>query len=69
VLRSYPRCDQKTAIPFVDYALERLPFPVQVIQTDNCAEFQSAFSLPRPRQRRRPPLNQTPNAFTASGLR
>jgi len=43
VLRIYPRCDQKTAIQFVDYVLERLPFPVQAIQTDNGAEFQSAF--------------------------
>ena len=43
VLRIYPRCDQKTAIQFVDYVLERLPFPAQVIQTDNGAEFQSAF--------------------------
>ena len=43
MLRIYPRCDQKTAIQFVDYVLERLPFPVQVIQTDNGAEFQSAF--------------------------
>jgi transposase InsO family protein len=43
VLRIYPRCDQKTAIQFVDCVLERLPFPVQVIQTDNGAEFQSAF--------------------------
>jgi transposase InsO family protein len=43
VLRIYPRCDQKTAIQFVDYVLERLPFQVQVIQTDNGAEFQSAL--------------------------
>ncbi|MEE2852444.1 MAG: IS481 family transposase [Actinomycetota bacterium] len=43
VLRIYPRCDQKTAIQFVDYVLERLPFAVQVVQTDNGAEFQSAF--------------------------
>ena len=42
-LRIYPRCDQKTAIQFIDYVLERLPFPVQIIQTDNGAEFQSAF--------------------------
>ena len=41
MLRIYPRCDQKTAIQFVDYVLERLPFPVQTIQTDNGAEFQS----------------------------
>jgi transposase InsO family protein len=43
VLRIYPRCDQKTAIQFVDYVLERLPFSVQIVQTDNGAEFQSAF--------------------------
>ncbi|MFF1488783.1 IS481 family transposase [Streptomyces sp. NPDC058319] len=43
VLRIYPRCDQKTAIQFLDYLLERLPFRVEVIQTDNGAEFQSAF--------------------------
>jgi transposase InsO family protein len=43
VLRIYPRCDQKTAIQFVDYVLERMPFQAQVIQTDNGAEFQSAF--------------------------
>jgi len=35
VLRIYRRCDQKTAIQFVDYVLERLPFSVQIIQTDN----------------------------------
>jgi transposase InsO family protein len=43
VLRIYPRLNQKTAIQFVDYVLERLPFPVQVIQTDHGAEFGSAF--------------------------
>ncbi|MFD9225258.1 IS481 family transposase [Streptomyces sp. NPDC060064] len=43
VLRIYPRCDQKAAIQFLDYLLERLPFRVEVIQTDNGAEFQSAF--------------------------
>jgi transposase InsO family protein len=43
VLRIYPACNQKTAIQFLDYLLERLPFQVQVIQTDNGAEFQSAF--------------------------
>ena len=43
VLRIYNRLNQKTAIQFVDYVLERLPFLVQVIQTDNGAEFQSAF--------------------------
>jgi transposase len=34
VLRIYPALNQKTAIQFVDYVLERLPFLVQVIQTD-----------------------------------
>jgi transposase InsO family protein len=43
VLRIYPRCDQKTAIQFLDYLLERLPFQVQVVQTDNGAEFASSF--------------------------
>jgi len=43
VLRAFPRCDQKTSIQFLDYLLERLPFKVQVIQTDNGAEFQGQF--------------------------
>lgn len=43
VLRIYPQLNQKTAIQFVDYMLSRLPFQVEVIQTDNGAEFQSAF--------------------------
>ena len=38
-----PALDQKTAIQFVDYVLQRLPFRVEVIQTDNGAEFRSAF--------------------------
>jgi len=43
VLRIYPQLNQKTAIQFLDYVLQRLPFQVQVVQTDNGAEFQSAF--------------------------
>jgi transposase InsO family protein len=43
VLRVYPRLDQKTAIQFADYVLERLPFQVQVVQTDNGSEFGSSF--------------------------
>jgi transposase len=43
VLRVYPRADQKSAIQFLDYVLERMPFRVERIQTDNGAEFQSAF--------------------------
>ena len=43
VLRIYPKLNQQTAIQFLDYVLSRLPFRVEVIQTDNGAEFQSAF--------------------------
>ena len=43
VLRIYDRNNQKTAIPFVDYVLEKLPFRVESIQTDNGAEFQAPF--------------------------
>ena len=35
VLRIYPKCNQKTAIQFLDYLLAKLPFRVEVIQTDN----------------------------------
>ena len=43
VLRIYPRNNQKTAIQFLDYVLEKLPFQVEGVQTDNGAEFQGAF--------------------------
>ena len=43
MLRIYPRNDQKTAIQFLDYVLEKLPFQVEVVQTDNGAEFQGAL--------------------------
>jgi transposase InsO family protein len=43
VLRIYDRCNQQTAIQFLDYLLERLPFRVEVIQTDNGVEFGSSF--------------------------
>jgi transposase InsO family protein len=43
VLRAYPRCNQKTAIQFLDYLLARLPFRVDVIQTDNGGEFGTQF--------------------------
>ena len=43
ILRIYERCNQKTAIQFADYVLEKLPFEVQAIQTDNGSEFQSGF--------------------------
>jgi transposase InsO family protein len=43
VLRIYDRLDQKRAIQFVDYVLEKLPFSVEQIQTDNGSEFASQF--------------------------
>lgn len=43
VLRAYPRCNQRTAIQFLDYLLARLPFRVDVIQTDNGGEFGAQF--------------------------
>lgn len=45
VLKIYDRLDQKTAIRFVDYVLEKLPFKVDLIQTDNGSEFQSSFHV------------------------
>ena len=43
VLRIYRTLNQKTAIQFTDYVAERLPFQIQVIQTDNGPEFGTAF--------------------------
>jgi transposase InsO family protein len=43
VLRIYDRLNQDSAIRFLDYVLEKLPFKVEVIQTDNGAEFGSRF--------------------------
>jgi len=43
VLRIYDRLNQRTAIQFVDYVMEKLPFAVELIQTDNGSEFQSQF--------------------------
>lgn len=43
VLRIYDRLNQITAIQFIDYVLEKLPFRVEVIQTDNGSEFQAGF--------------------------
>jgi transposase InsO family protein len=43
VLRAYPRCDQKTAIAFIDDVMAKLPFAVERIQTDNGSEFGASF--------------------------
>ncbi len=39
----YNRHTQANAINFVDYVLERFPFRVHTIQTDNGHEFQAKF--------------------------
>jgi transposase len=43
VLRAYPRCDQKTAIAFIDDVMAKLPFAVERVQTDNGSEFGASF--------------------------
>ena len=43
VLKIYERNNQKTAIQFLDYVCQKLPFRIDVIQTDNGAEFGSQF--------------------------
>jgi transposase InsO family protein len=43
VLKVYDACNQRTAILFIDEVIRRLPFRLQVVQTDNGAEFQSQF--------------------------
>ena len=43
VLKIYDACNQSTAIRFFDDVRRRLPFRIQVVQTDNGAEFQSGF--------------------------
>ena len=43
VLRIYDRLNQKTAIQFADFLLDKFPFRVEAIQTDNGSESQSAF--------------------------
>jgi transposase len=45
VLKAYPRCNQKTAIQLLDYLLQKLPFRVALIQTDNGGEFGSQFHV------------------------
>ncbi len=43
MLKIYDKCNQKTAMQFIDEVIRRLPFRILVVQTDNGAEFQSAF--------------------------
>ncbi len=43
MLRICDKLNQKTAIQFADFLLDKFPFRVEAIQTDNGSEFQSAF--------------------------
>jgi len=43
VLKIYDKCNQKTAIDFINDVINRLPFRILTVQTDNGAEFQSNF--------------------------
>ncbi len=43
VLKIYDKNNQKTAIQFLDYVAQKLPFRIDVIQTDNGSEFGSQF--------------------------
>jgi hypothetical protein len=40
ILKIHDKNNQKTAIQFIDYALSRLPFKTEVIQTKNGPKFQ-----------------------------
>ncbi len=44
VLKVYDACNQRAAMQFIDEVRRRLPFRLHVVQTDNGAEFQSAFT-------------------------
>lgn len=42
-MKIYPKHNQKTAIEFIDYVLNKFPFRVHTIRTDNGHEFQARF--------------------------
>jgi len=42
-MKIYPKHNQKTAIEFIDYVLDKFPFRVHTIRTDNGHEFQTRF--------------------------
>jgi hypothetical protein len=45
VLKIYDTCSQSTAVAFANEVIRRLPFRIDVVQTDNGAEFQSNWHL------------------------
>jgi transposase InsO family protein len=42
-LRIYERHNQKTAIKFIDHVIEKFPFRIHTVRTDNGHEFQAQF--------------------------
>lgn len=42
-LKIYPKHTQQNAIDFIDYVIEKFPFRIQTIRTDNGHEFQAKF--------------------------
>jgi Integrase core domain len=63
VLRLYERCNQKTAIQFVDYVAERL-FPIEVIQTEQRFRVRAYLPLARSGQGNQPRLHQAGHPAT-----
>lgn len=43
-LRTYKQHNQMSTIDFINYVIEKFPFRIHTIQTDNGAEFQSKFN-------------------------
>ena len=43
VLKIYDACNQTASVDFADEVIRRLPFRIQLVQTDNGAEFGSKF--------------------------
>jgi hypothetical protein len=44
VIKSYSQHTQKNAIDFIDHVLEKLPFRIKMVRTDNGHEFQPSFT-------------------------
>jgi len=43
-LKVYDRHNQQNAIDFVDYVVDKFPFRIHTVQTDNGHKFQSKFN-------------------------
>jgi hypothetical protein len=68
VLRApYPRCDQKTAIQFIDHTLAKPPFAVERVQTDNGSEFGPSSHWHLLDKGHRSRQDQTPDAAGRAG--